>query len=76
MTDSFVDKAYCFVLIINIFTLRVVLMRILLIYSNILSFFVIHIELGLKLTDLFINILHRNNNMLIVKIGGFFCIKC
>lgn len=39
MTDSFVDKAYCFVLIINIFTLRVVLMRILLIYSNLVSFY-------------------------------------
>lgn len=45
-------------------------MRILLIYSNLLSFSVIHIELDLKLTGLFINILHRNNNMLIHKIHG------
>lgn len=76
MTDSFIDKAYWFVLIINIFTLRVVLMRILLIYSNLLSFSVIHIELDLKLTVLPINILHRNNDTLICKICGLLCIKC
>lgn len=76
MTDLFLDKAYHFVLIINIFTPRVVLMRILLIYSNLPSFSVICIELDLKLTGLFINILHRNNNMLLCKIHGLFCIKC
>jgi len=72
MTDSFVDKAYCYVLIINIFTLRVVLMRILLIYSSLLSFPVIHIELDLKLIGLFVSMLHRNNNMLVSKICGLF----
>lgn len=61
MTGSFVDKAWCFVLIKNIFTLRLVLMRNLLIHSNFFSFSLIHIELNLKLTELSINILHRNS---------------
>lgn len=50
-------------------------MRNLLIHSNSFSFSLIHIELSLKLTELSINILHRNSNVLICEICGLFCIK-